>query len=522
MVVDGGDDEGDPVPVPKAMTSVRRDVAQAAFASGAVEMVTRALTIVLSIAVARALEPREVGLLGLGVIVVGILSIITACAETAGVIGRSGGTDPQYAWTSMVVRGVATGGLLALAPVFLPAVVHHLAGNESSSAELMRLIHVLLWQLVLDLVITYPRVLLQRRLSLTPLAGASLVQVITHVGLSLGLLRLGYGVMGVATSTLVAGGLSGALLWSRLLTSPGPPWDVRIRTSLWKQTAASAARVFVGSFVGYLNGRVDNLLVAGVLGPAAMSFYGMAWSASRIPVWILQQALGLVLVPTLARVRSDAESMERVMLESLRYSYLLLAPACALLFVIADSVVVTVLGVKWVPVVPVLQIMSVTVLVAPLVIASNGLLVATDRGHLTSLATGAQLVTLVLTVGPLAAWWGIIGAALGDLVAAAVLGATLIAVCRRSEPAVHCWAVSSALLPVAAAVCAGFLASTLPTEVPPGPMRLGIQTVVSLTGYVTTIWLLGGRGRLMELIAVMREVACHPAAPAAILPKAER
>ena len=517
---DGGGHEGKPVP--KAVTSLRRGVAQAAFASGAVEMVSRALIIVLSIAVARALDPREVGLLGLGVIVVGILSVVTACAETAGVIGRSGGTDPQYAWTSTVVRGVAMGGLLALAPLFLPAVVHLLAGRESSSVELMGLINVLLWQLVLDLAATYPRVLLQRRLSLTPLAGASLVQIIAHVGLSLALLRLGYGAMGVATSTLVAGGLSGVLLWARLFASPGPLWDVRIKGSPWKQAAASTTKVFVGSFVGYLNGRVDNVLVAGVLGPAAMSFYGMAWSTSRIPAWILSQALGLVLVPTLARVRSNAERMERVILEALRHSYLLLAPACALLFVSADSLVVVVLGMKWLPVIPVLQIMSVTVLVGPLVIASNGLLVATDRGHLTSLATGAQLVTLVLTVGPLAAWWGIVGAALGDLVGTAVLTATLIALCRRSEPRVNCWTMSSALLPVMAALCAGLLALSLSTEVLPGLGRFAIQMGGLLTGYVASIWLLGGRERVMELISIMRDVTRRPATAMTVLPRADR
>jgi lipopolysaccharide exporter len=520
VAVGGSADEGEPVT--KAVTSLRRGVAQAAFVSGAAEVVTRALTTVLSIAVARALDPQEVGLLGLGVIVVGILSVVTACAETAGVIGHSGGTDAQYAWTSMVVRGVVTGGLLALAPLFLPAVVHFLPGKESSSAELMGLIHVLLWQLVLDFAATYPRVLLQRRLNLTPLAGASLAQIIAHVGLSLVLLKLGYGAMGVAASTLVAGGLSGTLLWSRFLASPGPRWDGRIKASPWKRTVVSTARVFVGSFVGYLNGRVDNLLVALVLGPAAMSFYGMAWSASRIPVWILHQAIGLVLVPTLARVQSDAERMERVILESLRHAYLLLAPACALLFVTADSLVVVVLGMKWLPVVPVLQIMSVTVLVGPLVTASNGLLVATDRGHLTSLATGAQLVTLVLTVGPLAAWWGILGAAIGDLVAAAVLSATLIALCRRNEPGVNCWTASSALLPVVAALSAGLLAFSLSIESPPGLMKLAIQVGVSLAGYVATVWLLGGRARLMELIGVMRDVIHHPTAPAAVLPGADR
>jgi O-antigen/teichoic acid export membrane protein len=508
--------------VANAVTSPRSEVARAAFASGAVEMVTRGLTIVLSIAVARVLEPQEVGLLGLGVIVVGTLSVVTACAETAGVIGRSQGTDPQHACTSVVVRGVVTGGLLALIPLVLPSIVHLLAGKDSASAALMELVHLLLWQLMLDLAATYPRVLLQRRLRLTPLAAASLLQVIVHVGLSMVFLRLGYGAMGVAAASLIAVGSSGAFLWLRLLASPGPRWDGRIEASMWKQTVGSTTRVFVGSFAGYLNGRVSHLLVAGVLGPAAMSFYGMAWSASRVPVWILSQALGLVLVPTLARVRSDTERMERVILESLRHSYLLLAPACALLFVSADSLVVTVLGMKWLPAVSVLKVMSVTVLVGPLVTASNGLLVATDRGHLTSLATGGQLVTLVLTVGPMAAWSGILGAAIGDLVATAVLTATLIALCRRSEPGVNCWRVSSALLPVAAAVCAGSLASSLPIDLPPGLMRLAIQVGVSLTGYGVTIWLLGGRGRLIELIGVMRDVAHHATEPAAVLPEGER
>ncbi len=46
MAIDGGALDQ----VPKAVRSLRRDLAVAVFASGAVEMVTRALTIILSIA----------------------------------------------------------------------------------------------------------------------------------------------------------------------------------------------------------------------------------------------------------------------------------------------------------------------------------------------------------------------------------------------------------------------------------------------------------------------------------------
>ena len=509
MAIDGGALEGDPVP--RAVTSLRRNVAQAAFASGAVEMVTRALTIVLSIATARALQPSEVGLLGLAVIVVGVLSLVTACAETAGVIGRSLGSGPQYAWSATVARGVITACLLAVAPFFLPPLAHLLAGKEAASAHLMALVQLLLWQLVLDAAVTYPRVLLQRRLNLTLLVGASLLQISAHVGLSLVLLWKGYGAMGWVSSALVSAGLSGAFLWCVLFAQRGLRWGGRVDAAVWSRTLASTTRVFAASFVGYLNGRLNNLLVAGVLGPAAMSFYGVAWSISRIPVWILSQALGFVLVPTLTHIRFDTRRVERVLGESLRHAYVLLIPTCAVLFVTGDALVTMVLGAKWLPVVPALRVMSVSVLMAPLVIAFNGLLVAMDRAHLTGLATGAQLGMIVVLVVPLATRWGVVGAAFGDLVSTIVLTTVLFVLCRVNVPEVKWEVVPAAVLPGVAAASAGLVASILSTELPVGVMKLASEACVLVVGYLAIIWVLGGRGRLAELAELVRAVARRPA-----------
>ena len=497
--------------VPKSMTSLRRSVAGAAFASGTVEMLTRALTIVLSIATARALQPTEVGLLGLAVILVGVPSLVTACAESAGVIGRSLGSDQQYAWSATVARAVITTCLLAVAPFLLPPLAHLLAGKETASADLMALAQLLLWQLVIDVAVTYPRVLLQRRLTLTLLVSASLLQITTHVGLSLVLLREGYGAFGVACSTLISAGLSGAFLWCGLFAHRGLGWGGKVQAALRYQILASTTRVFAGSFVGYLNRCLDNLLVAWILGPAAMSFYGMAWSASRIPMWVLQQALGLVLIPALTHIRSDTERVERMLSESLRHAYLLLLPVCAALFITADSLVTTVLGVKWLPIVPALRVMSVSVLMAPLVIAFNGLLVAMDRAHLTGLASGAQLVTIVVLVVPLATRWGVVGAAFGDLGSTIILSLVLFVLCRLRVPKVRWEVAPAAVLPVAAATSAGLVASVLSTGLPVGVMKLASEACVLAVGYLAIIWVLGGRGRLEELAGLVREVARRPA-----------
>lgn len=479
-------------------------------------MATRALTILLSIATARALEPGEVGLLGLAVIVVGVLSLATACAETAGVIGREAGTDSQYAFVAVVVRGVVTAALLGAILPSLPPLARLLAGQAAADAELVTLVRLLLWQLLFDLAATYPRVILQRRIRLVPVAGASLLHISAHVGLSLFLLREGYGAMGVVWSSVVTSGLSAVFLWCQL-RGAGPVWEGAGGTVPWRQTLMSTARVFTAGFVGYLNGRFSNLFVAGVLGPAAMSFYGMAWSASRIPVWILSQALGPVLVPTLSRVRSDAPRVERILCESLRHAYVLLVPTCVLLFVAAEPLVSTILGPKWLPVVPALQVMSVSVLMAPLVVAFNALLVATDRAHLTGLATAAQLATIAVFVVPLAVRWGVAGAAVGDLASTAVLAGALYALCRIRVPEVRWEVLQAASLPLLAALPPGLLAWYLAPALPAGVVTLAGEACLLLVGYLAVISLLGGRGRVLGLVVLVRDLA-RRSPPARVAP----
>ena len=494
--------------------SLRLDLARAAFASGGVEMVTRVLTILLSIATARALEPGEVGLLGLAVIVVGTLSLVTACAETAGVIGREAGADSQYALAAVVVRGVVTAALLGVALPLLPPLARLLAGHAVADTELIGLIRLLLWQVLFDLAATYPRVVLQRRIRLVPLAGASLLQISAHVGLSLLLLWEGYGATGVVSSSLVSGGLSAAFLWCQVYRA-GPTWrGGGVGAVLWRQTLMSTARVSAASIVGYLNGRLSNLLVAGVLGPAAMSFYGLAWSASRLPVWILSQALGPVLVPTLSHVRSDALRVERILRESLRHAYVLLVPAPALLIVTAEPLVTAILGPRWLPVVPALRVMSVSALLAPLVVAFNAFLVATDRAHLTGLATAAQLATIAAFVVPLAARWGVVGAAIGDLVSTAVLAGVLYGLCRVRTPEVGWQVLRAASVPLLAALTAGLLAWYLAPVFPAGVVALAGQAGLLMVGYVGGISLLGGRRRLLGLAALVRDLVRRPPPPA--------
>lgn len=504
---DTGADESEAL-ADSAAQPLRYGVARAALASGAVETVSRVLTILLSIATARALDPREVGLLGLAVIVIGIVSLVAACSETAGVITRGEGTDHQHAFVATAIRAVVAIVLVWATYLCLSLISHLLVGGEAGESQLIALIRAMLLLPLIEVVSNYPRVVLQRRLDLSFVAGVALVQVVSHVGLSLALLWGGYGAMGVIYSSLISASMAAILFWSRLLLSPrGERPRVAPWVGLLVEVLKNTSRVFAGGFVGYLNGRVDNLLVAGAIGPTAMSFYGMAWSASRIAPQILGQALGFVLVPALASVQTDKERVGRALLESLRHSHLLMAPLAAVLFIAGPSLVTTVLGSKWLAIVPCLRVMSITILLGPLVSTSCALLIATGRAHVAGLGTALQLAVLAALIVPLSRTWGVLGAAFVDLIAVSALTAALLAATPLLRKLLRQQVLSSLLLPVGSAAISGLLAWTGSLPLANGLVKLLAQTGILLAIYPGILSIVGGRTALLNLISLVRDTA---------------
>jgi PST family polysaccharide transporter len=262
--------------------------------------------------------------------------------------------------------------------------------------------------------------------------------------------------------------------------------------------------VFAGGFGGFLGERIDNLLVSGTLGPAAMSFYSMAWNGSRTPANVFGSTIGFVLIPTLSRIQDEPARIQRAIRESLRHSYLLLAPACAVLFVCAPLLVVYVLGTKWLPLVPCLRVMSVTVLAIPILHACNALLIGSGRAHLTGISTTVHLFVLAVLIPTLARSWYILGAAFADLAATGIM-ALILSVTAWFATRRFTWSTMSAIvLPVAAAFFAALVSWSAAGQIGRDFVRLVAQVAILLLSYPFFIVVLGGRGAVADLVALLR------------------
>jgi lipopolysaccharide exporter len=483
-----------------AVSSLRQGATQSALASGVADAAARVLTILLSVVAARVLGPTDVGTLGIAVTIVAILSMVGSFWETAGVIAGRSSPDAAYAAAATVLRTLIACALVGVGLTSSPAIGSLLTSTPAAAQQLSVLLWILLWTLLIEALASHPRVILQRRLDLRYLARLQLLAAVLFVGGAIALLQRGFGTAGVAWAQVVSGVLVGALTWLRL---GGERWSGWPDAEAWRAVCRETWRLLAGGFLGFLSTRTDNMLVAGAIGETGMSFYSMAYNASRLPLNTLEKVTSFVLVPTLARIRDDATLVQKAVDEALRYFYLAVVPASAALLVAAPSLVEVVLGVRWLPLVPCLRVMSLTAIAAPALYTAGALLVAFGRAHWIGVGSAALLVLQVLAIPPMARRFGPLGAAFVDL---AVVILLTTGVCRAAQGAMAVirWRLGAPLiLPALAGSCAGLLAWGACLFPMGKAFLLATQLAVIAVGYPLSVWALGGGDRLRAFLSLL-------------------
>jgi O-antigen/teichoic acid export membrane protein len=489
--------------------SLRTSTTGILLTSGVVDLVSRALTTLLSVMVARALAPADVGVLGLAIMAVGLVSLVGFAFEGAAMAADPRHPHEAVALAGCLLRGGVVGAVVWAGTAAFPTLGLALALTPSDSAALRRLAAVLALVLVAEWIGTYPQVVLQRRLDLRPLPWFQLAQAVVSVTLAIGALATGHGALGLVWASVMGSTVACGLAWLWLVRS-GLGRGLPTRATL-QDVAGGGGRLLVGSLGGYAANRIDNLLVAGSLGAAAMSFYAMAWNASRMPTLVAARAMNAIFLPTLVRIRMDPERLDRAWGTAVRLTYLALAPLSGVLFVAGEDAVMCVLGARWLPMVPVLRVMSFTMLLAPLLALMGLLPLAWNRGHLAAVSTTPSLAVIVLLLPPLAGRWGVVGAAWADLVVS-VAGTGAMLVALRSLPLRLTWDLAAIARPVLAAALAAAAATAAALPFPPGWARLVAEVGVSLGAYPLALVALRGSGDLRELWALLEDAIRRPRA----------
>ena len=110
-------------------------------------------------------------------------------------------------------------------------------------------------------------------------------------------------------------------------------------------------------FVNYFARNADNLVVGRVLGSVQLGYYQMAYNLFLFPIQNISSIIGQVLNPAFSKIQDDNERFRSAYIRGCMLIGLITFPVMAGLGVVADPFIRTLLGAKWIPVIPLLQIL---------------------------------------------------------------------------------------------------------------------------------------------------------------------
>ncbi|MFD2784658.1 lipopolysaccharide biosynthesis protein [Hymenobacter rubripertinctus] len=313
----------------------------------AATVITAVLQIGYTATMARLLSPAAFGLVALAGVILRFGSYFAQMGMEQAIIQKPDLTraDIRAAFTSSLGLGVLFAGLLVLgAP---------LAAGIVQQPEVVPVVRVLAVGIFLTGLNATALSLLRRRMQFRTLASVEVISyVVSYGALGIGLALRGYGVWSLVAATLGQG------LLLTILSYAAERHDIRLLFDweTYRPLVAYGSRMSAISFLEFVTGSLDTLLIGRLLGAAALGIYSRGWMLIGLPVYLLTTSVSKVVFPSFSQVQADRPRLRTVYLGSITLIAALVIPICAGAAVAAPEIVRVMLGPDWAAATPILRV----------------------------------------------------------------------------------------------------------------------------------------------------------------------
>jgi O-antigen/teichoic acid export membrane protein len=326
------------------MSTIRRSLAF----SFAEKYGSYALSLVGTVIVSRLLTPKDFGLFAVGMAVVMLIDVLRDFGVGNFLVQEKHITNQhvQAAFTiTLMLSFVCALGLLL--------------GTETMVAfynepELRHLIPLFVANFLL-LPFSMPSFsLLRRDMAFDAIAAISLLSTLVNLSVVVALALLGYGFMSLGWATLAAS------LTRTIIANAFRPcfWACRLSFKEWRRLVHFGTYSTATAIINVFQDQLPQLIIGRTLGFTSLGFFGRAVTLCQLPDRLVISALNPVVLPALSeRVRRNID-LKPTYLQALSYISALQWPSLVVLALLAEPVVLVLLGHQWLEVAPLVRIMA--------------------------------------------------------------------------------------------------------------------------------------------------------------------
>ncbi len=303
-----------------------------------------------TIILARILEPRDYGLMGMLMVVMGFADAFCDAGITSSIIHRQ--VENRRTLSSLFWFNLGTGitvyfVLLALTP--LVVWYYHEPVLAALSA-------VLFLSVIFRSLGRQFEAILAKDLKFKQIARVEVVSSVLSLLIAIGFAEKGFGAWSLVFSQVGKVGIQGLVQLSLNWKQHRPQFEFH-----WSDVKP---HVGFGLFqlgemnVRYLAQRFDQLILARMLGAGALGYYNYAYQLVLLPINRINPIVTRVAFPVFAKIQNDQERLRDLYMRVIHLLSIVNAPALVFMAVLAPRFVPLLLGDKWIPSVQLIQLFS--------------------------------------------------------------------------------------------------------------------------------------------------------------------
>lgn len=360
------------------------------------------------IVLARLLDPKDFGLVGMVTAVTGVFGLFRDAGLSMATVQRATISDEEVStlfWLNMAVGAILGCLSLAVAPILV---------SFYQEPRLFLVTAALGTGFLFNAAGVQHSALLQRQMRFVTLSVIETIALLISIAVGIGMALGGYGYWALVGMAVALPAVSTICLWLLGTWVPGMPH----RGAEIGSMVRFGSTATLNSLIVYVAYNLEKVLLGRFWGTEALGMYGRAYQLVSIPTENLNSATGGVLFAALSRLQNEPDRFKKYFLRS--YALVLsltlpLAVACALF---ADDIILLVLGPKWQDAVPIFRLLTPTILVFALINPMYWLLV--------SIGLVGRSMKLALVIAPLVITAYILGLPYGPRGVAFAYSAALI------------------------------------------------------------------------------------------------
>ena len=304
---------------------------------------------IISIFLARLLEPAEFGLVGMSLVFINILRVFVDMGFASALVQNKQNTSLTY--SSIFYINILAGFLFAIIIFFSAPLIGAFYENENVTV-LVRLFSITFIVSAFNIV---QSTILRRNLDFKILTLRGLFSQILAGIVAVIFAFYGFGIYALVIQNILAAVINTIILWK--VSEWYPKWEFS-----WKEVKKLtnfSAYVFASQSVNQIIVQSDTLIIGKLFSPATLGYFSRANSVSSLINKNAMSSITRVFFPVLSSIQDDEQRFREVYLRVINIVATISIFITGVFFLCGEELIIGLFGIKWEPSVFIFQILII-------------------------------------------------------------------------------------------------------------------------------------------------------------------